>query len=126
MSRMGTFRTTILIESLSRRGDMRAVENALVDTGSEFTWAPRAILEELGIESEGKQRFVLADGRRLVRELGSAMVHAGRTKAPDFVVFADPRDMVILGARTLEGMNVHVDAPRKRLVPAGPIVTGVA
>src|SRR5206468_3082060 len=35
MSDTGTFRTTIMIESAERRGEMRVVENALVDTGSE-------------------------------------------------------------------------------------------
>lgn len=30
--------------------------------------------------------------------------------------------MVILGARSLEGMNLRVDAQRKQLVTAGPIL----
>jgi hypothetical protein len=32
----------------------------------------------------------------------------------------------LLGARSLEGMNLRVDARAKRLVPAGPIVTAAA
>lgn len=38
---MGTFRTTIMIENVERRGQMRTVEDALVDTGSEYTWPDR-------------------------------------------------------------------------------------
>lgn len=53
-----------------------------------------------------------------------AIVHAAGTKAPDYVVFGEESDMVILGARTLEGLNVRVDAQRKQLVPAGPILAG--
>ena len=49
MSDMGTLRTTILIESTARRGEMRTVENALVDTGSEHTWGPGTVLEDLEI-----------------------------------------------------------------------------
>ena len=56
--------------------------------------------------------------------MGFALVHAAETNAPDFVVFAEPGDMVILGARSLEGLNVRVDAQRKQLVPAGPILAG--
>lgn len=52
MDPVGTFRTTMVIESAERRGEMRRVEGALVDTGSEFTWAPRAVLEDLGIPPE--------------------------------------------------------------------------
>lgn len=126
MSGMGTFRTTILVESTERRGDTRAVENALVDTGSEYTWVRRDVLESLGIRPERTQRFIIADGRTFERPLGFAIVHAGGTNAPDLVVFAEPGDMVILGAHSLEGMNLRVDSLRKQLLPAGPILAGAA
>lgn len=124
MSDMGTFRTTIQIESAERRGVLRSVENALVDTGSELTWVPHEVLDSLGILPEMTQRFIVADGRQLERRVGIGIVHAGGTKAPDYVVFAEPGDMIILGARSLEGLNVRVDAQRKQLVPAGPILAG--
>jgi predicted aspartyl protease len=126
MDPVGTFRTTILIESTERRGEVRTVDNALVDTGSEYTWAPRAVLEELGIRAELTQRFLVADGRQLERSVGIAIVHAADWKAPDYVTFAEPGDMIILGARSLEGMNVRVDPQRKQLVPAGPVLAGAA
>lgn len=119
-----TFRTTILIESVERRGETRAVENALVDTGSEFTWVPRPVLDDLGIRPERLQRFLVANGRAVERPLGIGIVHAAGTSAPDFVVFAEPDDIVILGARSLEGMNLRVDSLRKQLVTAGPILAG--
>ena len=124
MSDTGTFRTTIMIESVERRGDMRAVDDALVDTGSEYTWVPKDVLASLGVSPEHTQRFIVADGRQLDRQVGIAIVHAAGAKAPDFVVFAEPGDMVLLGARSLEGLNVRVDAQRKQLVPAGPILAG--
>jgi hypothetical protein len=39
----------------------------------------------------------------------------------DEVVFAHPRDLSLLGARTLEGFNAQVDSRKKRLIAAGPI-----
>jgi predicted aspartyl protease len=126
MTDMGTFRTTILVESPERRGDTRTVEDALVDTGSEYTWVPRDVLESLGIGPERTQRFIVADGRTLERQIGFAIVHAGGTNAPDLVVFAEQGDMILLGARSLEGLNLRVDALRKQLVPAGPVLAGAA
>ena len=126
MRDMGTFRTTILVESAERRGEAQPVEDALVDTGSEYTGVPRAMLESLGIRAERTQRFVVADGRTLERRVGFAIVHAGGTNAPDLVVFAEPGDMVLLGARSLEGMNLRVDSLRKQLIPAGPVLAGAA
>ena len=123
---MGTFRITILVESTAHRGDMRTVESALVDTGSEYTWVPSDVLVSLDIRPERTQRFILADGRTLERSVGFAIVHAGGATAPDLVVFAEPGDMVLLGARSLEGMNLRVDSLRKQLVPGGPVLAGAA
>jgi len=75
MSDMGTFRTSIAIENPARRGELRPLTEVLVDTGSELTWIPRRLLEELGIAAERRYRFVLADGRVLEREVGYAIVH---------------------------------------------------
>jgi predicted aspartyl protease len=100
--------------------------DVLVDTGSEYTWVPRDVLESIGIAPERKQGFLVADGRAIERELGVAIVHAGGTWAPDFVVFAERGDMILLGAHSLEGLNLRVDPVRKILVDAGPVVAAVA
>jgi hypothetical protein len=34
--------------------------------------------------------------------------------------------MILLGARSLEGLNLKVDPREKRLVPAGPILAAAA
>jgi hypothetical protein len=44
----------------------------------------------------------------------------------DDVVFAEPGDMVLLGARTMEGLNLRVDPVRHRLIDAGPVDAAVA
>ena len=126
MEPMGLFRTTIEIESLTTRGPRRALPDTLVDTGSEYTWAPRAVLEALDIVPQRKQGFIVADGRRIDRDIGYALVHAGGTEAPDLVVFAEPGDMVLLGAHSLEGLNLKIDPVRKQLVPAGPVIAAQA
>lgn len=126
MEPMGSFRTTIEIENLAARGPRRALPDTLVDTGSEYTWAPRADMEALGIVPQRKQGFIVADGRRIDRDIGYALVHAGGTEAPDLVVFAEPGDMVLLGAHSLEGLNLKIDPVRKELVPAGPVIAAQA
>ena len=126
MEPMGLFRTTIEIESLTTRGPRRVLPDTLVDTGSEYTWAPRADMEALGITPQRKQGFIVADGRRIDRDIGYALVHAGGTEAPDLVVFAEPGDMVLLGAHSLEGLNLKIDPVRKELVPAGPVIAAQA
>ncbi len=40
----------------------------------------------------------------------------------DEIVFAQKGDLQLLGARTLEGLNLKVDSRNKKLVAAGPFV----
>lgn len=126
MNDVGTFRTTIAIEHPAHRDFKLTLGDVLVDTGSEATWVPRPVLEALGIPAERTERYQMADGRILERQVGFALVHVeGKTTADD-VVFGEPGDAVILGARSLEGLNLRVDPRTRRLVSAGPIITAAA
>jgi len=123
---MGTFRTTIEIENPARLGERTALRDVLVDTGAELTWIPARVLETLGIERMKVWHFRQADGTALARWTGFAIVHAAETKTIDEVVFGEPGDLVLLGARSLEGLNVRVEPATKRLVDAGPAPAAAA
>jgi predicted aspartyl protease len=126
MSDMGILRLTVGVESHTRRGEVIDLPETMVDTGSEYTWIPRSVLETLGVGVERVEHFVTADGRVIAREMGYAVVHAAGARTSDEVVFADTGDMTLLGAHTIEGMNLRVDLKLKRLVPAGPVSAAVA
>ena len=118
---MGIFRTTVELAPLHDHSKREQLRDVMVDTGSEYTWVPRALLEQLGVERARSERFETADGRILVREIGFAMVFAGGRSSPTIVVFAGEDDMVLLGSIALEGLNLRVDLARRELVPAGPV-----
>ena len=119
---MGTFYAACAVSSHSDRERSVEVKKILVDTGSECTWIDGNILRDLGLEPEKKGiAFLTADGRTLEREVGFAIVRVGDRLTTDEVVFARPGDLQILGARTLEGLNLVVDPARKRLIAAGPL-----
>lgn len=123
---MGIFRTTISVAHAGRAGERRTLADVMVDTGSEYNWVPRALLEDLGVEPERVDRFETADGRVLEREVGFARLFAADRSAVAAVVFAEPRDLVLLGAHGLEGLNLRIDLGRKELVPAGPVPAAAA
>lgn len=125
MDGMGHFRIDMEVVSLDKKTSAQ-VKDALVDTGSEYTWVPRAVLASLGVTPERKLAFIVADGRRLERDIGYALIRAVGTEAPELVVFAEPGDLVLIGAHSLEGLNLRVDPVRKQLVPAGPIIAAGA
>jgi predicted aspartyl protease len=119
---MGLLRTDVEIESPLREGDRRLLTDVLVDTGAELSWAPAAVLDSLGITRRKVFRFQQADGTVLERWIGLAIFHAGGTFTNDEVVFGEPNDLILLGPRSLEGLNLKVDFVGKRLVSAGPIL----
>ena len=118
---MGIFRTIIGVAHLARPDDRRELQDVMVDTGSEYNWLPRPLLEELGVRPERVDRFQTADGRVLTRDIGFAILYAGGRSTPTIVAFAEEGDMVLLGAHGLEGLNMRVDLVNRELVPAGPV-----
>ena len=126
MSDMGTFRIDLEIENPARPGERRELRSALVDTGAELSWCPAAILDALGIERRKVVHFRQADGSVLERWVGPAHIYAAGTTTTDEVVFGEPTDLVLLGARSLEGLNLRVDPVGKRLVDAGPVAAAAA
>jgi len=94
----------------------------LVDTGSEYTWVPGQTLEELGVEREKKDlEFVMANGQKVTRSVGFAIIRVEKNFTVDEVVFAEKGDLLLLGARSLEGLSLVVDSRKKKLVAAGPL-----
>ena len=126
MPDMGTFRINVEVENPARPGSRRALETVLVDTGAELSWFPAGILESLGIARRKVWHFRQADGTVLARSTGAAWVYAGGTETVDEVVFGEPTDLVLLGARTLEGLNLRIDPVKKILVDAGPAPAAAA
>jgi predicted aspartyl protease len=120
MSDVGTFRIAIEIENPAHPGIRRSLASVLVDTGAELTWVPAPVLESLGIQRYTAWNFRQADGTVLERWTGAALVYVNGKRAADEVVFGEPGDLVLLGARSLEGLNLRVEPANKRLVDAGP------
>jgi hypothetical protein len=80
------------------------------------------VLERIGVKREKKDlTFVMANGQRITRTVGFAIVHAGGAFTVDEVAFAEPGDPALLGARSVEGLNLAVDPAKKKLVAAGPL-----
>ncbi len=124
---MGSFYIGCKVENHKDPKKVAVVPKLLVDTGSEFTWLPGATLERIGVEPQKKDiRIQMANGEILTRTVGFAVLRVDQFFTIDEVVFGEPGDMSLLGSRAMEGMNVFVDARKKKLVAAGPVVAATA
>jgi predicted aspartyl protease len=119
---MGCFNVGAKIENASNRSRGVIIPKLLVDTGSEYTWVAEKILESIGIKREKKDvQFVMANGTHITRSIGFAVIRVDNFFTIDEVVFAEKGDLLLLGARTLEGLALVVDSRKKKLVAAGPV-----
>ena len=120
---MGTFHVGCKLENHVDRQQTVTIPRALVDMGSEYTWIPAETLEKIGINREEKVlSFTMANGQTIIRGVGFAILRVANSFTIDEVVFGEPGDLTILGARTLEGLSLVVDARRKKLVAGGPLL----
>jgi predicted aspartyl protease len=93
----------------------------LVDTGADLSWIPADVFEALDNERFSELRFRQANGTIVERWAGPAFIHAVGKRTTDDVVFGEPGDLVLLGARSLEGLNLRVEPVTRQLVDAGPV-----
>ncbi|HVF47598.1 MAG TPA: retroviral-like aspartic protease family protein [Pyrinomonadaceae bacterium] len=120
---MGAFTIRCKIENISSRSKSAVVPRMLVDTGSEYTWVSAKTLEKLDVEREKKDiSFIMAHGQVITRSVGFAIVRYDKFFTVDEVVFAEKGDLLLLGARTLDGLSLTVDPRKKKLVASGPIL----
>jgi len=119
---MGTFNVGAKIENASNRSKAVVVPRLLVDTGSEYTWVAGKTLDSIGIKKEKKDvQFMMANGKTITRSVGFAVIRVNDAFTVDEVVFAEKGDLLLLGARSLEGLALMVDNRKKKLVASGPI-----
>jgi len=118
---MGIFYVDCTVANMAARDKSILIEQLIVDTGSEFTWLPEQVLLGIGVRVEkADQKFVMANGEVINRDIGYAIVRVNGFETVDEIVFARDDDLNLLGSRTLEGFGAVVDAAKKQLVAAGP------
>lgn len=113
---MGTFNVGCLIKNHVNREKAVEIPRLMVDTGSEATWIPRKLLEQIEVKPEKRQVFQMANGQFVYRDVGYAIVRVGQRETTDEIVFAERGDYVLLGARAMEGLLLWVDPKNKKLI----------
>ena len=112
---MGTFQITVQIGDQSGRRFQEL--GALVGSGATFTRVPRSVLETLGIPADRTYTALLADGRRVTRERGWAIIRLEGQQFPTPVAFGEEGEPALLGTMALEDALLAVDPNGQRLIP---------
>jgi clan AA aspartic protease len=113
---MGMFDVKVTLANLAAPGRTEEI-SFLVDTRATLSWIPREILQELGVTAFSRLPFLLADGRRLERDVTAVLLAFDGRKAPVQVAFGEAGEEAVLGATALEGLGFMVDPVAKKLIP---------
>jgi hypothetical protein len=99
-NRVGTVYTSCQIENPIDRKKSVAVPKMLVDSNVAFTRVNARTLRQVGVAKEEKNYwFVTATGQEITRAVGYAIIRVGDAVTIDEVVFGEPGDLEIFGAR---------------------------
>ena len=112
---MGVFNWPIRLESIDGKQSLQL--DALVDTGSFYTIVPTSLLRRLETVPTEKVGLELADGRRVVWDIGEARAMVDGRRVTTLVAFGEDGVEPVLGAYTLEGLRLSVDPVEETLVP---------
>jgi len=113
---MGTFTAKLRIWNPAHPETVEELE-PFVDTGAAYSWIGRARLERLGVAPSRRMSFRTIEGRVLERDLGIVYVATDGYTVPDIVVMAEPGEMEVIGAHSIEGLGLAADPVQKKLVP---------
>jgi clan AA aspartic protease len=88
----------------------------LIDSGAIHSVVPARLLRKLGIKPLDKREFRLANGTTIVRKKGIALFkYRDRIGGAD-VIFGENGDSTLLGATTLESLELALDPLRRELI----------
>jgi len=113
---MGTFTAKLRVWNPASPARVEELD-VIVDTGAAYSWVSRTRLEALGVSAVRRMRFRTIEGHTIERDLAPVFVATDGFTGGDNVVVAEPGDMEVMGAHTLESLGVTVDPVGKKLVP---------
>jgi predicted aspartyl protease len=113
---MGIFTAKLQVWNPASSAVTEVIE-AMVDTGASYSWVSRTRLEPLNVRPVRRMQFRTIEGKTIERDLVPVFVTADGFTGGDNVVLAEPGDMEVIGAHTLESLGLTVDPVGKKLVP---------
>ena len=95
----------------------------LVDSGSQYTLLPENVWREVGLVARRRQRFRLADGTFMERDIANCIVRfAEHGETPTPIVMGQAGDVAVLGAVTLEELGLVLNPFTRTLHPAALLI----
>ncbi|MCY4392133.1 MAG: aspartyl protease family protein [Chloroflexi bacterium] len=96
----------------------------LVDTGATHSALPASFLRELGVSPDDEREFALADREMRTYSVGELRFSVGERERTAPVIFGD-EGMYLLGATSLQSLDLVPDTTNHQLIPAPTLLVGI-
>lgn len=106
----------VLVKKTHESKKSRTVQ-FLVDSGAVDSVVDSKVLRELGCKPHRLKNFFLADGTSIERQIGDAFFEYGGIGGAAPVIFGEKGDKNLLGATTLEALELVLDPFKRELRP---------
>ena len=113
---MGITKVTVRIRK-DKKSQPYVEDEFLVDSGAAFSVIPASLLAKLGVEADQERIFRLANGDKILRKMGEAYFEYAGQAGTSKVVFGMSEDGKLLGAMTLESLELIIDPVHRELKP---------
>jgi clan AA aspartic protease len=89
----------------------------LVDSGAMYSILPHDVWRKIGLEPKREQRFSLADGTVIRRQLSECVIRLTHGERTTQVILGDPGDQALLGVVTLEEFGLMLNPFKGEIQP---------
>ena len=113
---MGMTKLTVRIANPTDPKRYRDVE-FIVDSGATYTVVPKEVLKEIGIRPRSKRQFLLANGDKYERRMGTAEIEYKNIRGGAPLLFGEKGDFPLLGVTSLEALGLNFDPLHQELKP---------
>jgi clan AA aspartic protease len=113
---MGMTKVEVIVKK-SHEAKAEGTVTFLVDSGAVYSVVQGSVLRRLGIRPHRTRRFHLADGQEIERKIGDAYFEYKGIGGAAPVIFGEPGDANLLGATTLEALELVLDPFKRELRP---------
>ncbi len=111
---------------VAREGGPAQTVRFLVDSGAMYTLLPHEIWRLIGLAARRRERFALADGTTIERDVSECYIILPLGEGHSPVILGEPGDEALLGVVTLEILGLMLNPFTRELQPMRMMLAGMA
>ena len=116
----------IHVDGTVRGSGGEAAVRFLVDSGAMYSLLPNQVWQAIGLSPRRRERFALADGTRVERDMSECYIVLPQGAGHSPVILGEAGDEALLGVVTLEILGLMLNPFTRELQPMRMMLAGMS